>query len=319
MLNRIQSDAKNAATAYFDRIRPSAVRSPAESDRNNIVGWGIGTESTDRTAQTDNGVVRVYVRELPGPVVPARFGDLPTDVIEVGQIVAYRSAPSRPQVLCGVSIGHPNVGAGTLGCLVERNGNYYILSNNHVLADTNNATPGDPIIQPGGIDGGSSPNDDIATLEPYKEIDLSGAPNHIDAAIALVGDRNQTRVSAEILDIGYPKRDPVSASIDQIVQKRGRTTRRRDGVVVDISGDFWVDYDSGSAWFEDQIVVESGDFSPSPFSRSGDSGSLILTQDQEPVALLFAGSESGITVANPIKLVLDYYNVTIVGEQGADA
>ena len=319
MLNPIQSDAKNAATAYFHRITPSVVRSPAESDRNNIVGWGIGTKSTDRTTQTDNGVVRVYVRELPGPTMPERFGDLPTDVIEVGKIIAYRSAPSHPRVLCGVSIGHPNVGAGTLGCLVERDGNHYILSNNHVLADTNNATPGDPIIQPGGVDGGRAPDDNIATLEPYARIDLSGAPNHIDAAIALVGDCNQTRVSAEILDIGYPECDPVSASIDQIVQKRGRTTRRRDGVVVDISGDFWVDYDSGSAWFEDQIVVESRDFSPAPFSDSGDSGSLILTQRREPVALLFAGSESGITVANPIELVLNHYNVTVVGEQGADA
>ena len=319
MLNPIQSDAKNAATAYFHRIRPSVLRSPAESDRNNVVGWGIGIKSKDETTQTENGVVRVYVREFPGPAMPERFGNLPTDVIEVGKIIAYQSTPSHPQVLCGVSIGHPNVGAGTLGCLVERDGNHYILSNNHVLADTNNATPGDPIIQPGGIDGGGSPDDDIATLEPYKEIDLSGAPNDIDAAIALVGDRNQTRVSAEILDIGYPERDPVSASIDQIVQKRGRTTERRDGVVVDISGDFWVDYDTGTAWFENQIVVESRDFRPSPFSDSGDSGSLILTQDREPVALLFAGSESGITVANPIELVLNHYQVTIVGEQGADA
>ncbi|RKU27474.1 hypothetical protein C6499_11810 [Candidatus Poribacteria bacterium] len=319
MLNPIQSDAKNAATAYFHRITPSVVRSPAEPEKDNVVGWGIGTKSTDRTARSDNGVVRVYVRELPGPTIPERFGDLPTDVIEVGQIVAYRSTASRPPVLCGVSIGHPNVTAGTLGCLVEKDGNHYILSNNHVLADTNNATPGDPVIQPGSVDGGNSPDDDIATLEPYEEIDFSGAPNHIDAAIALIGDSNQTLVKSEIIDIGEPMSDPDTAFIDQIVQKRGRTTKHTSGVVVDISGDFWVDYGSETAWFEDQIVVESTDRSQPPFSEGGDSGSLIVDQMRKPIALLFAGSESGITVANPIDLVLNYYNVTIVGEQGADA
>ena len=73
---------------------------------------------------------------------------------------------------CGVSIGHPNIGAGTLGCLVEKGGNHYILSNNHVLANSNDATPGDPVIQPGQEEGGTSPEDNIAILEPYREIDF---------------------------------------------------------------------------------------------------------------------------------------------------
>ena len=320
MLNLIQSDAKNAATAYFHRITPSVVRSPAEPNTDNIIGWGIGTKNTDRTTRSDNGVVRVYVRELPGPTIPEKFGDLPTDVIEVGQIIAYQSTESRPPVLCGVSVGHPNITAGTLECLVEKEGNHYILSNNHVLADTNDATPGDSVIQPGSVDGGRSPDDNIATLEPYREIDFSGAPNDIDAAIALIGDNNQTLVKSEIIHIGNPRSTSRPASIDQIVQKHGRTTGHTSGVVVDISGDFWVDYGSGTAWFEDQIVVDSADLSPLPFSEGGDSGSLIVDdQTREPVALLFAGSESGITIANPIDLVLNHYNITVVGEQGADA
>lgn len=313
MLNSIQREAKDEAASHF---RGMTAFTTAER---NIVGWGIGTETVDGTIQSDKGTLRVYVRELPGPAMPEQFGDLPTEVIEVGRITAYQS---QDPVLCGVSVGHPNVTAGTLGCLVEKDGNHYILSNNHVLADSNAAAPGDPIIQPGTVDGGTSPDNDIATLEPYCEIDFSGEPNAIDAAIALVGDCNQTRVSPEIIGIGFPGSDPVTASFDQIVQKSGRTTGHTIGTVVDISGDFWVNYGDQFAFFEDQIIVESVD--SHPFAAGGDSGSLILEkQEQErppaPVALLFAGSESGIVIANPIKLVLDYYGVTIVGEQGVNA
>jgi len=38
---------------------------------------------------------------------------------------------------------------GTLGALVSRGGNLYILSNNHAIARSDSATVGDPIVQPG--------------------------------------------------------------------------------------------------------------------------------------------------------------------------
>lgn len=223
----------------------------------------------------------------------------------------------RP-VVCGVSVGHSNVNAaGTLGCLVEKEGHHYILSNNHVLTDSNEATPGDAVIQPGSIDGGTPPEDNIATLEPYSEIDFSGDANDIDAAIAQVGDTNQTLVSPEIIDIGTPSTTSCLASLGQTVRKSGRTTGHTIGVVEDISGDFWVGYGNKSTLFEDQIVVRSVD--ANPFSAPGDSGSLLVDQQMlEPVALLFAGDDSGLTIANPIKLVLDYYGVTVVGEQGVN-
>jgi hypothetical protein len=40
----------------------------------------------------------------------------------------------------------------TLGSLVTRGGTQYLLSNNHVLARTDQASPGESIIQPGLID-----------------------------------------------------------------------------------------------------------------------------------------------------------------------
>ena len=313
MLNSIQREVKDAATAYFRGFTTSSTG----SGEREIIGWGIGAELIDGVLQPEKNVLRVYIREFPEPTIKAEFG-LPIEFIAVGEMTAYQNHESPPPVVCGVSVGHSDVdAAGTLGCLVEREGYHYILSNNHVLANSNEAIPGDAVIQPGGIDGGTSPENDIATLEPYCEINFSGDANDIDAAIAQVGAANQTLVSPEIIDIGTPSSTLCLASFGQIVLKSGRTTGPTVGTVEDISGDFWVGYGNESAWFEDQIVVRSVD--ANPFSAPGDSGSLIVDKyTLEPVALLFAGNNSGLTIANPIKLVLDYYGVTVVGEQGVN-
>lgn len=317
MLNAMQRAAKDAAAAHFGG--PEASTSDPLS---NIIGWGIGAKTTDETVLSDENVVRIYVRELlSDQVIPEQFEGLPTDVIEVGEIevdeiiAAQGPEPLRPTP-CGVSVGHPAITAGTLGCLVKRGENHYILSNNHVLAASNAAEPGDRVLQPGPADGGMPPDDEIATLEPYQEIDFTGGPNHIDAAIALVGDCNQTIVLPKIMEIGIPRTTPRDATFDQTVQKRGRTTRHTVGVVVDISADVRVNFSHrGSAWFEDQIVVKSND--SNPFSRGGDSGSLIVDAGTcEPVGLLFANSrQAALTIANPIDLVLQHYGVTIVGQE----
>ncbi len=317
MLDSIQQSAKDKASAYF--LAPAAFA--VGSGEENIIGWGIGTKATDSAIQFDKGVVRVYVSELPGPTVPEGFGDLPTEVVEVGTITAYQSQSQHQPVIGGVSVGHPNVTAGTLGCLVEKEGNHYILSNNHVLADSNGAAPGDPILQPGTVDGGSAPDDVIATLEPYTEIDFSeGGSNAIDAAIAKVGDSTQTLVEPEIIGIGNPSSTPCSPALDQRVRKSGRTTGHTVGILTDLSADIKVFFsDDRVGFFTDQIGFQSAGHDP--FAQAGDSGSLIVDeQTLEPVALLFAGNGSGGTIfANPIKLVLDEYEVTIVGTQGVDA
>ena len=313
MLNAMQRAAKDAAAAHFGG--PEASTSDPSS---NIIGWGIGAKTTDETVLSDENVVRIYVRELlSDQVIPEQFGALPTDVIEVGEITADQARGRHRPALCGVSVGHPAITAGTLGCLVKKGKNHYILSNNHVLANSNGAEPGDRVLQPGPADGGTSPDDEIATLEPYQEIDFSGDrdnPNRIDAAIALVGDCNQTIVRPEIMEIGSPRTAPRDATFNQPVQKHGRTTEHTDGVVVDISADVRVNFrNRGIAQFDDQIVVKSND--SNPFSRGGDSGSLIVDDRTcEPVGLLFARSEhSGLTWANPIRLVLEHYRVDIVG------
>jgi hypothetical protein len=52
-----------------------------------------------------------------------------------------------------------------------------MLSNNHVLANSNAAEIGDPILQPGPYDGGRYPGDQIAVLEDFVRIHFPGDTN----------------------------------------------------------------------------------------------------------------------------------------------
>jgi S1-C subfamily serine protease len=82
-----------------------------------------------------------------------------------------RTRSHRPLV-CGVSVGHRDITAGTLGCFVTIDAGAAILSNNHVLADENRAKIGDPIIQPAQYDDGGAPDDVVRRpfLKPVPKV-----------------------------------------------------------------------------------------------------------------------------------------------------
>ncbi|MBI4748265.1 MAG: hypothetical protein HY774_07225 [Acidobacteria bacterium] len=275
----------------------------------NISGFGYGAKET-LGAGTEELAVRVYVRsKLPnsllsaGDKVPSQINGMPTDVIAVGDVVAT----ARP-VKCGVSVGHFQITAGTLGCLVKKTGlstgDHYILSNNHVLADSNAASIGDDILEPGPADGGTSR---IAELTDFEAMDFTGNANTMDAAIAKVD--NLGDVFPEIETIGRISNPPMPAALYQSVRKHGRTTRHTIGVIMDLSADIWVRYGGNRAWFEDQIsIIGAG----GNFSAGGDSGSLIVDGvTKRPVALLFAGG-GNTTFGNPIEPVLSRFQVEIL-------
>jgi len=255
--------------------------------------------------------------------IPAAIEDLPVVVIVTGEIKAlkggggggfdpklrHRPAPN------GVSLGHPAITAGTLGCLVTNGSTIYILSNNHVMANSNDAAIGDNILQPGPFDGGQDPADRIADLSAFKLIDFTGADNDIDAAIAdVVNDNDVTgETHPNAGSYGKPRTATVNASVGMRVQKYGRTTQHTNGKVQAINATVNVSYgSSGVAHYVGQIIIN-----PGGFSAGGDSGSLIVVRggsnDRKPVGLLFAGSSS-ITIANPINAVLGHFGVTVVGD-----
>lgn len=327
LLTSLQERAKRKAKAYFFSSARAEMAEEGEitfASSGNIVGVGIGAKIESGSNIIAEDAVRIYVHVKipknqlnPPDVIPEEFNGLPTDVIEVGDVIAYQTLKSwqrfgtnRP-TSCGVSVGHPKVTAGTLGCLVEKDGDHFILSNNHVLADSNNAAVGDTIIQAGKIDGGASPNSDIAVLSAFKTIDFSGADNDIDAAIAKIGDSSQTLAEPEIIDIGLPKTQTKLPVKFLSVRKHGRTTGHTIGVIEDISLDIDIRYGSKIASFVDQIAIRG--VGSAPFSQGGDSGSLIVDAvTLNPVGLLFAGGNN-MTFANPIDPVLDYFGVNIIG------
>ncbi len=237
--------------------------------------------------------------------------DIPLTVRRSGQFEAqphpFRIRPAPG----GVSVGHVKITAGTLGCLAigrnaPHNQRLMCLSNNHVLANSNNAAFGDSIIQPGRYDGGSHPNDQIAIPNKFVPIQFGGATNYVDAA---VGWCWPDRVRRELI---YPAggsyylfrigSSPIYPQLGWTVGKTGRTTQLTQGQIVATNWSGYVNYGSpGQAFFVGQMVVQS---SSGNFSAGGDSGSVIWGwwSGLPPIGLLFAGG-GGYTIGSPMPWV----------------
>ncbi|MGH7521772.1 MAG: CARDB domain-containing protein [Gemmatimonadales bacterium] len=261
--------------------------------------------------------------------LPQALDGVPVKVRVSGRIMALSDPTQRQRPApAGFSVGHPSITAGTIGARArDALGRVYILSNNHVLANSNGASIGDPEYQPGPFDGGTSA-DQIATLTDFQLIAFGPTgSNTMDAAIALSSTALLDNAVPSDDGYGMPNAtiygdadgdgliDDRNALLGLDVQKYGRTTRLTHGQITGVNATVTVCYAvSGftctkSARFVDQLII-----GPAGFSGGGDSGSLIVTDDENlnPVALLFAGSSS-VTIANRIDLVLNRFGVTIDG------
>ena len=206
----------------------------------------------------------------------------------------------------GVSVGNNNeCSAGTFGAVVTKGGARYALSNNHVFARENKGGNGEPIVQPGRYDnkpkcGNDVSTEQLGTLAGYVTIHFGGGTNTVDAAIAAPVGGVSLSCSTAPGYYGLPGSTTRDAAIGMAIQKVGRTSGLTTGVVVALNATVKVGYSSGTATFTGQIVTSSG------FSRSGDSGSLVVTNDanRNPVGLLFAGASDGTTILNDIDAVL---------------
>jgi len=276
-------------------------------------------------------------------LIPQRINNRPTDVIEVGDIRLFNDRtgfmrPARP----GISIGHYKVSAGTLGAIVKdrTTGETLILSNNHVLANSSDgaddrAAIGDIILQPGSIDGNNEQVDaTIGYLQRFvplnRRVSTSQCPiaklfeTTLNKCIAIFRPNYQVRVLREndavnIVDCAVAK--PVSeAAITQDILGLGKIAGVKEpeiGLEIKKSGrssgitssfilatDVTVRVDVGNkefGIFTDQILA-------GPMSIPGDSGSIILTEDNYAIGLLFAGSDK-VTMLNRIDNVLDALNI----------
>jgi hypothetical protein len=300
-----------------------------------IVGVGIGLPDPGEAAFSlgapGEPVLTIFTEnEMPPEAIMGQLAQaagtsalstVPLQVVPVGVVDAYSHRARHRPAPGGVSVGHVNVTAGTLGSraiglTAPWTNRHLILSNNHVLANSNAGRVNDSIIQPGAYDGGRHPADQIAVLARWVPINFGGAPNFVDAAIGWAW-HERIRGEQYYLSGGAPRyyrtgTAPLPASLGMLVGKSGRTTGLTQGRVTQIGVSINVNFGGGRvALFRNQIAIRS--VNNNPFSAGGDSGSLIWNwaAGLRPVGLLFAGG-GGTTFANPIGSVLAALNIRLL-------
>ncbi len=237
---------------------------------------------------------------------------------------------------------------GTLGSLIQNSsGTQYLLSCNHVLARSDQASVNETIIQPGLIDDDCEPtNGDPAGTESLVGVlttwlPLSSNSTNADAAIAAVNS-GAVSLTGAIMELGTLQGNGTLAaappgtsstggkgengSVGMTVAKSGRTTGLTCANISAIDLDVDVSYykDCGETepyltkTYTNQIAIEGNEF-----SDAGDSGSLVVdASNAEPVGLFFAGGVTNVGgqemsegVANPAPDVLTELN-TLSTQQG---
>ena len=135
----------------------------------NVIGYSnVLLPKIVKGKETDTLSIRVYVskkvpiKELRSQdIIPSEIDGVPTDIVEIGKIEAFKTSKQRPVTL-GLSVSHWNVTSGSLGMLYEYKGNTIAGSNAHVLVDNPNKKPEEVterrIVQPGTYFGGQNPD-----------------------------------------------------------------------------------------------------------------------------------------------------------------
>lgn len=226
---------------------------------------------------------------------------------------------------------------GTLGALVkDSSGNEYILSNNHVLAESDQGRIGDTIDQPGMIDDGCVPLSHagstlraVGTLKYV--VPLASKQTDVDAALAAVVP-GAVDPSGKILQLASPVHPveaddalgaaaPVAGDGEVLtasnlnglrLAKSGRTTGLTCSTAAAVDLSVKVDYFKDCAEtqpYYTKIYTGQIGIAGDRFSDSGDSGALVVdASNAEPVGLFFAGGTDGrghgLSIANPIGEVL---------------
>lgn len=288
-------------------------------------GFRVALRLTRPVAHPDS--YAAAVRERAGEDVDIRYvgpvraltGPSPPDPDPVKPAPTPNQLQQRIRPLVrGASIAHRDVTAGTLGAfvIVGVETAIYVLSNNHVLGNSDRGRIGDDVLQPGPADDGTSA-DRVGELFRAVRLEI-GAPNLVDAALALLDDVIQVDRAAHDGPLAG-----VTDAVDVVGQvvKIGRTTGLTIGRISAIEVDgVPVGYDSGVFTFDDQIEIEGLD---GGFSAGGDSGSVIYTPDGRlGFGLIFAGSTtggpggSGVTYANSLATALSTLDASLLTGDG---
>jgi hypothetical protein len=240
------------------------------------------------------------------------------DIVETGQVRLFALAIDpqtlrsrcRPLVI-GCSVAHVTATAGTLSFMAKHNktNRTVLVSNSHIFAHSGAAKVGDGITQPGRVDGSAEP---IGALLDYVPLKLDGS-NQVDAAIAVPDPAIELQPNS-IPGIGnFTLVGGGDVLPNMSVTKVGRTSGLTRGVVTAVEFDHvLVDTEIGSATFDGQIEIRGTEHA---FSQLGDSGSLVVNDQNQAIGIVFCGNEAannglGVTYANPLPKVMDALNLS---------
>lgn len=248
-------------------------------------------------------------------------------------------------IMGGISGANSNLNGefGTIGyfcrkkSLLQRKSDVYMLSNSHVFADLRKGIVDehDLIMQPS--PGESAASRPIGILQhfahPKLENDVDEA-NFVDAAIAKLWTNQEIHkpIIPMIGNIrGFVEKEDVE--LDENCRKFGRTTGFTRGKVFSIYLDIWVKFDrtGQSSFFREQFLIEHEKDFCQKFVDKGDSGSIVVDDQNYVSGLIFAGANGDIElkispddetkfyktvtnygVANPFSVVLKKLNIELL-------
>jgi len=203
------------------------------SKKRNVVGISKELKPRIKNGKVieNEKVLRVYVIKklpesclAPEDIIPKTIDDIPTDVVEIGEVRALdsptvyisssvdKTKKFRP-VKLGVSVGHWGITAGTLGMLYEYNGEILAGSNAHVLTPDGSLHPEQilekRICQPGPYHDSNRESNVVGQYYWHERIIPTGESSTCPISNAIIKGLNwiarivgsRTRFKLETLDI----------------------------------------------------------------------------------------------------------------------
>jgi hypothetical protein len=253
------------------------------------------------------GAVEIDVEEMLPPHIPP----LHAPSVDVTMAEARLRVPRRPAV-GGASVAHHAFPVGTvaLGMRHRQSGAPCILSCSHVLSQLGAAHFGDAVLQPAPADGGALPLSLIGQVMRWTPVAFGGVERNVaDAAIATCAPDD---VRSWVDGIGPITAVAPSIKLGARVRKVGRATGLTSGIVTVVGAAVRPNYaplgfGAMPALFVNQIVADI----PCAY---GDSGSLLVDDENRAVGLLFGGTREGHTWFNPFDAVCAALDITLLDE-----
>ena len=285
----------------------------------NIISIGLGLKKTEGELLNIPSIVFIVKKKQCKQSlffkerIPSIFENYPVDIQEDNEFKLLNELLES-----GVGIGHYKSGFGTLGAFVMKDGENFMLSNNHVLANCNNGKLGDAILLKSDtsnelnkigylydfvrVNTGSS---NFILRKYYKRLKslikvsnkkvITEANNLVDVALA----KPEKSYVLELPSIGRIK-GWEAAYIHKKVKKYGNKTGFTEGVILQTSVTCKVKFGRKKAIFTDQILCDMP-------CRPGDSGALLVSEHNNAIGLIFSGSKNFL-LANRIEHIMEALN-----------